>query len=58
VKSKIDRSLDIAVKQLQDWGITVTQRAVPLAEGKGLLAHDLGIAAFEADHPLEASGGV
>ncbi|HEY9079393.1 HyaD/HybD family hydrogenase maturation endopeptidase [Magnetovibrio sp.] len=57
VKSKIDQALDIAVKQLRDWGVEVTERTVPLAEGEGLLVHDLGIGAYEAEHPLETAGG-
>ncbi len=52
IKSKMDEALSLAVKQLRNWGVDVTERTEPLSGEDGLLIHDLDIGAFEAGHPL------
>lgn len=56
IKSRIETSLEIAVKQLRDWGIDVRERAEPVSEDEGLLINNLDIAGFEAGHPLRGAG--
>jgi len=53
VRSKVDQALVLAVQQLREWGIEVTERDVPLPKSEGLLVHDLDIGAYESGHPLQ-----
>ena len=47
VKTKMDEAMAIAVRQLQDWGVDITQRETPLSHRDGLMEHSLDIGGYE-----------
>ncbi|MGB0683814.1 MAG: HyaD/HybD family hydrogenase maturation endopeptidase [Magnetovibrionaceae bacterium] len=46
-KSQIDPALDIALKQLAEWGASATERPEPLGAAEGLLGNDLDLGTYE-----------
>lgn len=47
VRGQIDAAVEAALAALVDWGISVKSRPAPLADGDGLLAHDIDHDGYE-----------
>jgi len=60
VKTKMDDAMDLAVEQLEKWGVVVSLRTTPLPDDEGLLGHSLDIGCYETGFPMrrsDATGG-
>jgi len=51
VKGRMAECLQLAVRQIEDWGVQPVPRTQPLAVDEHLNAHALGLAAYEAGRP-------